>query len=341
MVLYACEKCNKEFNRKSSYNNHLNKKNPCDKKVNDVTNKLNIIQNNPKKSKLIQNDINNDNIKTKCPQCSKIFSTVPNLNKHLKNSCKIKKQNEIEKEQIFKKLLEQDNTINEQKKLINSILQQNKNILMQHENTMKENKRLAAKISKLEKSTKTQNNVINSNNTTNNNTTNIINLVDFGKENLTIVDKAEFIKVLNNRAISGVTITDELVKAIHFNNKYPQLNNVYISDINRNKFMIVQDNKWTLTHVDQIPRVIENAVKYSYNKNEELSEKYKNNKFISDRLKIVDKYTKLSDENHLNALVEDDANPKDIQRCKDFQSQLYGTIKDTLYNNKKAVKVKN
>ena len=33
MVEYICDKCNKLFNRKSSYTNHMNKKNPCKKKL--------------------------------------------------------------------------------------------------------------------------------------------------------------------------------------------------------------------------------------------------------------------------------------------------------------------
>ena len=266
MVLYTCEKCNKTFNKKSNYQSHLNKKNPCIKKEIKNNNNSIIFQNIPNDSKIFQNKNNCENIKTKCAHCSKIFSTVTNLNKHLRTSCKVKKQNELDKEQIFKQLLEQNNKqLNEYKEQLDSALKQIK-VLSNEVTRLKSNK----------KSIKNNNVSINSNNTT---TNNIINIVDFGKEDLTIVDKAEFVKVLNNRAINGFKITDELVKAIHFNDKYPQLNNVYISDINRNKFMIVQDNKWTLTHVDQIPRVIENAVQYSYDKNEELSKKCKNNKF--------------------------------------------------------------
>ena len=31
MVIYHCENCNKEFNRKSNYERHINRKNPCKK----------------------------------------------------------------------------------------------------------------------------------------------------------------------------------------------------------------------------------------------------------------------------------------------------------------------
>lgn len=331
MVLYVCENCNKEFTRKSSYNTHINRKNPCVKKVIKENNKNINNANNPNQSKIIQNNPIIEYNNKKCQHCSKIFSSVPNLNKHLKNSCKIKKQKETDKELIFKQLLEENNRQNEEKIT---------NIIKKHEETVTS---LVAQVNKLKKNLKTlsknnnninNNNVINSNNTTNN-TTNIINLVDFGKEDLTIVDKEEFIKILNNHHINGVKITEELIKAIHFNDKYPQLNNVYISDINRNKFMIVQDNKWTLTHIDQIPRVIDNAIQYSYNKNNELSKKYKDNKSVYSRLQTINKYTKLADIDHLNELIEEDANPHDIQRCKNFQSHLYNNVKYTLYNKKK------
>jgi hypothetical protein len=38
MVEYICEKCNKLFNRKSTYTNHINKKNPCKKQIEHISN---------------------------------------------------------------------------------------------------------------------------------------------------------------------------------------------------------------------------------------------------------------------------------------------------------------
>jgi len=71
MVLYKCNRCNKEFNRKSNYNYHINRKKPC-KKVNQK-----------QKSKLIKT-----NHTYKCFNCNKIYSTKSNLNRHIKQYCK-------------------------------------------------------------------------------------------------------------------------------------------------------------------------------------------------------------------------------------------------------------
>lgn len=57
MTIYKCEKCKHQFDRKSTYNNHLTRKNPC---------KLNI------------------NIDNECTYCNKKFSKLSNLTKHFK-----------------------------------------------------------------------------------------------------------------------------------------------------------------------------------------------------------------------------------------------------------------
>ena len=43
---------------------------------------------------------------------------------------------------------------------------------------------------------------------------NNIIMIDFGKENLQIIDRSEFVKIVKNNKITGVKITDELLKAI-------------------------------------------------------------------------------------------------------------------------------
>ena len=85
MVLYKCSSCLKEFNKKSNYKAHLNRKFPCklDKSLQD-NNKLSV----PK-----MENINNLYI---CNYCNRSYSRKPNLNKHLK-SCKVKIEKELHK----------------------------------------------------------------------------------------------------------------------------------------------------------------------------------------------------------------------------------------------------
>ena len=97
MVVYKCNKCNKTFNRKSSYDNHLKRKNPCTPYSADDSK---IKPNVPKTEQSFQN---RNESKFKCEFCHRTYSRKPNLNKHLK-ICKNKEDNSL-KEELFKLLL--------------------------------------------------------------------------------------------------------------------------------------------------------------------------------------------------------------------------------------------
>jgi hypothetical protein len=88
MTIYTCEVCQKEFNRKSSYDNHLSRKNPC---------KL---------------DTSIDN---QCSYCDKKYTTKFNLNKHLNNCAKklIADDNKKQIEELKNMLLTQQKKIEE------------------------------------------------------------------------------------------------------------------------------------------------------------------------------------------------------------------------------------
>ena len=106
MTLYTCDKCKKEFNRKSSYDNHLLRKNPC---------KLDL-------------SINNE-----CTFCNKTYTTKYNLTKHL-NNCTIKslEENKLEQiEELRKMLLEQQKKIEE----LSNEKETNKNITVNNTNS--------------------------------------------------------------------------------------------------------------------------------------------------------------------------------------------------------------
>ena len=241
----------------------------------------------------------NDN-KIICKYCYTSFSRNSNLNKHLKNSCKIKKQQDEEKENIFKKLLEQENTIKDKDEQIKTLIGKINLLEEKVEQISKITKN--NKVNKAISNKKIVNNITNTN-TTNNNNGIIFNLVNYGKEDLDKIDIKYFINnVVKNNKVCGVKIPEEILKIIHFNPAYPELNNIYISDINREKCMIYDDGMWKLSHDDKIPEVIDKVVKFSYDKDNQIRNAYPNNKPLIDRLNTINKYTKFNDPEYLEEL---------------------------------------
>ncbi len=367
MVNHSCTNCGLIFNKKSHLIQHQNKKKSCQ------TESLKI-QKNPKKSKKIQKNPNynlknekeynstittiyDDNkfkIEPLCPYCNNKFYQISNLNKHIKMSCKIKKQQDIEKEEIFKQLLvkehliqEKDDIIKNQQEKFNLLFEQNLKLIkkidkMALSNNIKAQKSIKTTITTNTINTTNTTNTIQTNtiqtNTTNTNNGVIFNLVNYGKEDLDKIDTKHFINnIVKNSKASGVKIPEEILKLIHFNPDYPELNNIYISDINREKCMVWDDGMWKLSTDDKIPEVIDKVVKYSYDKQDELREKYSNNKPFIERLNVIDKYTKLNDVQHIDVLKEEQElhdvdNSEQIKRCEFFHKKTYDTFKTTMYN---------
>jgi hypothetical protein len=222
MVKYECEKCNKIFYKKSLYTEHLSTKIICTDRI-----KLKI----------------NDN---KCIYCNKILSCKGNVIRHIKDGCKKVKSNLQELHKIFDILKEKEqnkiDTLNEKKTAL----------LKQELNDLKQMK-LQNEIDKL-KCTIIQNSnntIMNSNNIQNIQNTNIY-LIGYGKEDLTKLKQKEIIKALNRGFMSPIGLTE----TIHFNPKYPEYHNVYISSM-KDKYAMVYDGKtWNLVNkaelVDQI-----------------------------------------------------------------------------------------
>jgi hypothetical protein len=74
------------------------------------------------------------------------------------------------------------------------------------------------------------------------NTTNNIILVAYGSENIEKLDKKEMIKVLNEGFYSPL----ELTKTMHFNPKYPEYHNVYISNMKDKYGMVYDGQNWAI-----------------------------------------------------------------------------------------------
>ena len=96
-------------------------------------------------------------------------------------------------------------------------------------------------------------NVINNNTT--NNTQNInngivthVNLIGYGKEDLSKIDKKEILKAIQ----FGYDSTIKLTETMHFNPKHPEYHNIYITNI-KDKYAMMFDGKdWNLTMKDKL-----------------------------------------------------------------------------------------
>lgn len=241
MVEYKCEKCKKIFNKKSNYINHLKRKTPCE--LNED------YKNNSDNSRIPENDSKitpandkNQNKRSKksgtkyelilkdnkkCKYCEQEFTRIYNLKRHMKGRCKKKQEQEIkkkdEKDDLIKKLLEENKEIKEMLKKLNE----------------KENKQ------EINNGPINKGTIINNNN---NNTMNInLNLVAFG-ENCDWIPENKCKWILDR----GFNSPLELVEYVHFNKNKPEYQNVYISNM-QNKYGIIYDGKkWKMEEKEDI-----------------------------------------------------------------------------------------
>ena len=145
MKEHPCEICGKIFDRKSNWVYHTqNKKNPCIKKENIIINEQNNYDGTG--SNLGSNsEINLNNIIDKknqeektdipiqklicCRFCLKQFLYLKNLNKHIVNErCEVLKLQKQQKENIFINLLQEEEIVNQTKKEINVLPDNDKQI---------------------------------------------------------------------------------------------------------------------------------------------------------------------------------------------------------------------
>jgi hypothetical protein len=250
MSVYSCEYCKREFNRKD----HL---------IYHITNKV-----------CLKKDFN-------CRYCPSKFTSKVAMYTHMRDVCKIKKQNDKEKEDILERLmkLEEDNKrlaqLEEDNKRLIKLEEDNKKqqkatkkLEADNKKLKEENKKMKTCMRRVIKTTdkssdinnKITNNSINNgivnNGTFNNN--NII-LVGYGSEDLSKLSKLDMLKVLQ----SGYNSTVKLTEVVHFNPDFPEYHNVYISNMKDKYAMMHDGNKWTLTtKEDLISKIYDDKKNY-------------------------------------------------------------------------------
>ena len=154
--------------------------------------------------------------KYKCDHCNHTFTQKNNMYSHMKNRCKIKKRNEDNLQNIhieLKRIKEMNEKLEERIKILEA---EKSNIQV---NTV---------------------NAVNAVNTVNN--FNNMILVGYGKEDMKKIDKNDILKSMKSGFYSTLQLTD----TIHFNPKYPEYHNIYISNIKDKYGMVYDGNEWTL-----------------------------------------------------------------------------------------------
>lgn len=245
----------------------------------------NIVQNNAVQNNLEQSENNISSTKIhKCEYCMKTFTRKYVLSLHIKKYCKVAIQRNKEKEDIIKQFEEKIKKLEEE----NEKLKEEKN---------------------KEPCSITINNV--SNNINNINNINIT-MVSHGKENP--MHKTLLLLLASKR---GLTAIPELIKRMHFNNDYPEFQNVYIPSI-KDKHTMVYDNKWVMKDTNDV-----------------VSDMYEDKKnFMIDNKDIF--YNELADheKRSYDKWIDYDKNKETSEDAKAFITETYARIKYILFNDK-------
>ena len=256
MVSYICSRCNYITNDKNNFRRHLNRKFPCKElyskePIFSIKEKYRLLNKNnpnvvllssqmsssdddekPKDVVLLSSQNDKDVVllssqkglqsfkkKEKCDFCSKEFSNRQNKHRHMKRSCKVKKEQAMVK---YEK-----SELEELKKEIEEL--------------------------KKEKTTITNNNMTNSHNTQN--TQNNITINNFGKENIDYITYKDIKKHLSYGPYGAIR---RLIQLVHYNKKHPENHNIAITNKKSKYGSVKKDDVWQLVSIkDMLNNLIE------------------------------------------------------------------------------------
>jgi hypothetical protein len=314
MVLHKCLICNKVFNKKSTYDYHINNKkklcNPtvnidapnctkiapnCTKIAPNCTDIYDIILKNTHSNNNNHDDIvNKNNVflnknNNSCSYCNKIFTRNSSLQRHLNNRCKSKNKYEE-----TKKYYDELDELKKQLMLLTNNYQHLENNYQHLENNYQN------LIKNNNKDTVHENKIINNNQQINkgvilNNTLNI-QVVQFGEEDIDKLNLTEAIK--HYLTSTGGNIVSNMLKYININDKYPENHNICITDLSREIVKIHNGKKFIYKKFKNVKNDILNKIVKNTRKIVDKcvkDEKIKKSHDMKTKLKINDVSLKLID----------------------------------------------
>ena len=219
--------------------------------------------------------------KFKCKYCGNCFSFESSLSRHVNHTCKKRESEEdadSERDELLKKFTE---------------MQENHMRMMDRINKLEnENKKLK---SQTVPST-INNGIVNNYNGDVNNIT--VNVVPFGKEDLSKISKNDLLKVFR----SGFNSALQLTETTHFNPKYPEYHNVYISNM-KNKYAMTYDGSdWALVMKDEL-------IDKMYNKKRDYIEDNMDdfyNSLMPSQINALHRWLNVDDDHHYVQKVKND-----------------------------------